>query len=151
MKAGGTVNIIMGRLAVFGMVNGKVMNGGLLSGSGTVEGSVINAGHINPGDDVTTAILTITGDYTQTATGVLNIRIGGNDAGFGYDQLFIAGRATLDGTLNVSLVNPFVPMSGSTFQIMRFNSLSGMFANANLDPSLMLPFYDPTDVTLQAN
>lgn len=137
LKTGGTVNI----------------NGGLLSGSGTVDGRVLNAGQIMPGDATTTGILTITGDYTQTPSGVLTIRIGGNDAGSGYDQLFIGGNATLDGTLNVNLINSFVPMSGSAFRILVFNSFSGAFANPNIDPSFpsFTLAYDPTDVSLQIN
>jgi hypothetical protein len=150
LNAGRTVNINMGSLAVFGMVNGTVNNQGLLTGSGTVNGNVINAGQIAPGDSGTTGILTINGDYTQTATGVLTIRIGGAAAGSGFDQLVIAGRATLDGTLNVRLINNFMPMSGNTFLVMRFNSQSGAFASTHIDPSLMSPMYDPTDVTIQA-
>jgi hypothetical protein len=132
-----------------GTVNGNVMNAGLLSGSGTINGSVINAGQVSPGDAATTGILTIKGDYTQTATGVLNIRIGGTDPGSGYDQLLVAGQATLDGTLNVSLINSFVPTSGSRFQIMLFSSITGAFANANIDPIFMLA-YGSTDITLKA-
>jgi fibronectin-binding autotransporter adhesin len=150
LKAGGMVNIVGGSLAVFGVVNGNVMNAGLLSGSGTINGSVINAGQINPGEAGTTSILTINGDYTQLASGVLNIRVGGHDPGSGYDQLIITGTATLDGTLNVRLVN-FTPQSGDVFQILTFNLLSGTFAIRNIDSAFMdPPLYNPMDVTLQA-
>ncbi|HLJ97913.1 MAG TPA: autotransporter-associated beta strand repeat-containing protein [Gemmataceae bacterium] len=130
-----------------GMVNGNVQNGGLLFGSGTINGSLTNMGQVNPGDPNATGALTITGNYTQTAAGVLNIRIGSA----GSDQLIIAGQATLDGTLKVSLINNFVPPSGSTYQIVLFSSPSGMFATTNIDPSFVSPpTYDPTDVTIQA-
>jgi len=46
-----------------------------LSGRGTIIGNVENAGQVNPGASAGT--LTIDGDYTQTADGVLNIELGG--------------------------------------------------------------------------
>jgi len=129
-----------------GMVNGNVQNAGLLVGSGTINGSLTNTGQVNPGDTGTAGTLTINGDYTQLAAGVLNIRIGGT----GFDQLVIAGQATLDGTLNVSLINNFVPPSGSTYAILLFSSSSGIFATTNIDPSFLPILYDPMDITLQA-
>jgi hypothetical protein len=88
----------------------------------------------------------------QTAAGILNLEIGGYSAGIDFDQLAISGQATLDGTLNVSLINGFVPMSGYFFQVLTFASLSGAFATTNLGPSFMYPpQYDATDVTLVAS
>src|SRR5438445_6233450 len=86
--------------------------GGTISGTGTLKGTVINAGQVNPGGSELPGILTVTGDYTQTAAGVLNLEIGGPSVGNQYDRLAISGAATLDGTCNVSLINHFQPEPG---------------------------------------
>src|SRR5262249_2225344 len=46
---------------------------GILTGSGTVSGNVINAGQVQPGGDGAVGRLTIRGDYSQAITGRLNI------------------------------------------------------------------------------
>ncbi len=81
----------------------------------------------------------------------MNIRIGGTATGLEYDQLIVMGNATIDGTLRVSVINNFVPTSASTFQIMLFQSLMGVFATTNIDPRFVSsPIYDSMDVTIQA-
>jgi hypothetical protein len=125
---------------------------GLLAGSGTVHANVTNAATVGPGDSP--GILTINGTYTQTSAGALNIEIGGTTAGTGFDQLAISGTATLDGALNISLVNGFQPSAGSTYKILTFTSETGTFATVTgTDAGNGLVFqlhYDPTDVTLSA-
>jgi hypothetical protein len=136
LAAGGTVNLL----------------GGTLSGTGTVNGNLINGGQINPGGIGVAGILTINGNYTQTATGVLNIDIGGTAAGSGYDQLVISGSATLAGTLNVNLINGFTPTTGATFPILTCGaSRTGTFGTVSLGPRFRVPpTYDAMDVTLEA-
>jgi hypothetical protein len=131
-------------LATDGMV--KIL-GGTLSGSGTIDGNVINSGRFNP-----IGILTIHGDYTQTAEGTLNIEIGGTTLGIDYSQLKVTGHAILDGTLNVSLTNHFLPNLGDTFEILDFGSRGGDFRSENgLDLGNGLRFdpqYDASRLTL---
>jgi RHS repeat-associated protein len=105
------------------------LNGGALSGSGTIQGAVINAGQINPGNLLGT--LTVTGNYTQASTGTTNIEIGGATAGSQYDRLHIQGTAALDGTLHINLVNGFGPSAGQDFTILDFASATGSFATIN--------------------
>jgi hypothetical protein len=45
--------------------------------------------------------------------------------------LNINGAATLDGTLNISLVNNYVPALGDTFEIMTYSSYTGNFNTIN--------------------
>jgi hypothetical protein len=127
---------------------------GLLGGSGTIEASVTNSGIVSPGGDGSAGILTITGDYTQTALGVLNIDIGGLAAGLEYDQLQVNGAVALDGTLNVNLINGFSPQPGDSFRFLTFSSQSGDFAIENgldLGGGLVLsPSYGATGLTLTA-
>src|SRR5262249_49923424 len=89
--------------------------GGVLSGSGTVNGNVRNGGVVSPGGEGAAGILTINGDYTQMADGTLDLDIGGLAAGSEYDQLQVSGLAALDGALNVSLINGFFAQEGDSF------------------------------------
>jgi hypothetical protein len=109
---------------------GLDLNGGSLIGKGTVSGAIDNAsGVIDPGDSATTAgILTDKGAYTQGASGKLDIAIGGATAGTQFDQLN-ATKASLNGTLNVSLINGFMPKIGQTFKVMNFTSATGAFSS----------------------
>jgi hypothetical protein len=104
------------------------IDGGALSGTGTITGNVTNAGQVSPG--TSPGILTIQGNYTQTAAGVLNVELGGTAAGQ-FDQLNVSGTASLDGSLNVSLVNGFIPSPGDGFQVLTFASRTGDFAAKN--------------------
>jgi Ca2+-binding RTX toxin-like protein len=67
-----------------------------------------------------------TGSYEQTG-GTLNVEI---SEGY-FDQLNVTGAATLGGTLNISLVNGFVPTVGDSFQILNFGSRIGDFSSFN--------------------
>jgi hypothetical protein len=106
---------------------GLNLQGGTLSGGGTINGNVTNAGTINVGSQPGT--LTINGNFTQTSAGVTNVQIGGTSAGTGYDQLVISGATSLNGVLNVSLINSFAPVVGQSFQILSFSSRSGTFSS----------------------
>lgn len=73
------------------------MSGGTLSGNGTIQANVFNSGTTAPGVGNTPGILSITGSFTQTSAGVLNIQIGGTTAGTQYDQLAVTGPAVIGG------------------------------------------------------
>ncbi len=109
---------------------GFSLTGGKLFGNGIVAGAVHNStGTITPGDSsTTTGVLTDKGAYTQSSTGTLNVSIGGTTAGTQFDALN-STTATLNGTLNVSLIKGFVPTIGQTFKIMNFTSETGVFAH----------------------
>ncbi len=102
---------------------------GSLGGSGTVTADVSNSGRVSPGNSP--GILTVNGTYRQTATGALNLEIGGATAGSQYEQLNVSAAATLGGTLNVSLVNGFAPGGGQTFNVLTSSAVSGSFATLN--------------------
>ncbi len=107
------------------------IDGGALSGTGTINANVSNGGQVIPGGTGAAGTLTINGSYTQTATGALDIDIGGTTAGSQYDQLAVSGTATLGGTVNVSLINGFQPALGNTFQPLTFASSIGNFGFYN--------------------
>jgi hypothetical protein len=120
-----TVN---GTLSATGLVD---IQGGSLEGNGTVTGNVSNAGQVNPGSATSTGILTINGTHTQTASGALNIEIGGLTPGAGYDRLAVSGTANLTGTINISLTNGFMPPLNSTYTVATFAGRTGDFTTYN--------------------
>jgi hypothetical protein len=130
--------------------NGVNIQGGALSGAGTINGNMANAGQVNPGNSPGT--LTISGNYTQSPTGVLNIELGGTPAGQ-FDLVQVSGTAILDGTLNVILVGGFVPSTGNSFTIMTFASQTGDFATKNGlnlgGGKVLSAVYSSTALTLQ--
>jgi hypothetical protein len=92
--------------------------------------------------------MTITGSFTQSAAGALNLKIGGLSAGAQFDQVTIGGSATLDGTLNLSLINGFTPGAGDSFQVLNYGSHSGAFATINGNGQTYTPTYGATNLTL---
>jgi hypothetical protein len=89
---------------------------GTLRGDGQIVGDVGNVGVVAPGDSLGT--LHVDGDYTQPASGVTQIEIGGTTPGSQFDMLDITGAATLHGTLDVSLVDGFSPTVGNLFEVV---------------------------------
>jgi autotransporter-associated beta strand protein len=108
---------------------------GILAGSGEIRGAVTNAGELRPGgttdDAVTggkTGQLTVRGDYTQLTSGLLSIGIGGRTASSEYDVLSIDGIAFFSGTLGISLLDGFTPISGDSFVVSHYASHVGEHA-----------------------
>ncbi len=142
-QAGGQT-VVNGTLSV----NGAPLDlqGGVLTGSGTVSGSVVNSGaSVEPGTSA--GILTITGNYTQNVAGRLAIQLGGPDPGTGYDRLALSGSATLAGELNISTANGFEPTPGQQFVILTAGSVSGSFSSTTGPVSYQV-IYNPQNVTV---
>ncbi|MCI0440376.1 MAG: hypothetical protein L0177_14775, partial [Chloroflexi bacterium] len=96
------------------------------SGAGT---TTIEAIFSNSGDlEILAGTLSLAQGFTQTATGALSFQIGGTTAGADFGQLAVTGAVTFDGTLDISLVNGFVPGSSDTFTLATFGSRTGDFA-----------------------
>ena len=128
-------------------VNEAVFNGGSLVGNGTITGNVRNNG-ANFGPGFSPGKITINGNYTQGANGVMTLEIGGAAAGTGYDQLQVNGTATLGGTLNVTLINGFQPAVGDVFKIIAPNAFDGAFATINTTGFTASVSYSSSGITL---
>jgi autotransporter-associated beta strand protein len=127
--SGGT-GISNGTLLVHGSIGTgavAVAAGATLGGTGTVNGTVFSAGTVAPG--ASPGVLTLAGDYTQAVDGVLSVEIGGASE---YDVLVVGGAATLGGTLEVALVNGYVPTTNDLFVILNAGSVDGAFSVTNL-------------------
>lgn len=96
-----------------------------------------NGGTFYPGGAGFSGKSTITGNYTQAATGTLQINVGGttqasvfqivND----YSLVAVTGTVSLAGTLNVSLINSFTPTAANSFTVLTGTSVSGSFSNVD--------------------
>jgi hypothetical protein len=74
----------------------------------------------------------ITGSFTQTGAGVLDLGIAGNTVGQ-YGALEISAAASLDGGLGLDLLRGFSLAVGDKFDVLSFSSLSGGFDALSLD------------------
>ena len=109
----------------------RIVKGSLLGNGGTIAAHVSSSGTVIPADSITTTgKLGITGAYTQTAAGALDTNIAGASSGQ-FNVLNVTGTATLNGTLNIKLLNNFVPLIGATFEILSARHVTGVFAKVN--------------------
>ena len=113
-------------------LGGNLVGTGLVTVANTVN--VINSAAISPGFPL--GELDISGNYQQTASGALNIELGGNLPGTNFDLVTVTGGgaggvATLGGTLNVTLTNGFSPAKGAAFTFLTALSRVGAFATFN--------------------
>jgi hypothetical protein len=93
---------------------------------------------------------TVNGNFTMGNSATLGIQVGGTGAGQS-GIVAVTGVANLAGTLQVTLVNGYVPTSGDSIKIMTFTPKTGTFGALTGDGPLFTPMYDSTDVTLVAN
>jgi hypothetical protein len=154
----GTSLELLGALLVNnGQINGPVnINyGALAKGSGSYTAvSVFDGGKFAPG--TSPGQVTISSTYTQTDGSTLLAELGGTSKGAQYDSLAVTGAANLDGTLDVSLINGFVPSSGNSFEVLHANGgITGAFSQVSLPPLgaglAWNVVYSNVSVTLQVN
>jgi hypothetical protein len=123
-----------GTLAVNGSIPGGVLadSGGTLRGVGsTGRVQLDSGGAISPGNSTGTGVLTV-GSLGLNSGAAMNVALGGVARGAQYDALTSTGVVSLNGTLNVSLIGGFKPVTGNTFDILDWGSLSGTFASVQL-------------------
>jgi len=102
---------------------------GRLTGNGTIQGigggntTLTVNGMLAPGNSAGT--INLTGNLVSGSNAVFNFEIASlND----FDQLNITGTAAFDGTLNLTLLNGYMPNVGDSFALFEFSSSSGSFA-----------------------
>lgn len=102
--------------------------GGTMFGTGTIADDLVNNGTVTFIGSGALDTLTVSGDYTQGAAGLLEIQIG-NVGG-----LVVTGAANLDGTLDIGIpLDPSTFDIGATYDILTAGSLSGNFSNVTDD------------------
>jgi hypothetical protein len=121
-QSGGTLTLAGGGISA---TSALAVQGGTISGTGTIGGGVNNSGGtLAP---TGTGTITVTGVYTQGFAATLAIQLGGTGAGQ-FDVLAVGGAATLNGTLAVSLVNGFALANNQSFPVLTYASRAGDFA-----------------------
>ena len=137
----GTIQVSAGSTAVFF---------GAFRGTGTTgAGDVFLEGDTRPG--MSAGVMGFGGDVFLGPAARLEAELGGTAAGSGYDQVNVAGNATLDGTLAVSLIDSFEPAPGDAFTVLTYGSRSGEFVAVTgweHDELAHLAVYGPNALTL---
>jgi hypothetical protein len=119
-----------------------VKRSSVLAGYGTVDSNVINDGVVSPGAELGESgigTLTITGNYTQTAGGMLAIGIA---SALTYDKLIVGKTASLAGALKLYIGTKYSAVVGDVFSVLSSNSLAGAFATP-FQYSGTPPAFDP--------
>jgi filamentous hemagglutinin family protein len=122
---------------------------GTLKGTGTLNvgsGTVINEGTVAPGHSP--GMLAITGNFTQTSTGTLNMEVAGPG---NHDLVQVSGTATLGGSLAMQS-GTYTPTTTESYNLVRASALTGTFANitsTGFSPGAV--FYSTTQAGFTAN
>ena len=129
----GTGTLLVSGATLTNQSNGKLtiatrlINAAHLRGTGTNTTflTVFSGSTVDPG--FSPGVLTV-GALSDINGGILNMELGGETAGSGYDQIQAAGQATLvGGTLRVTTVNNFeAGKCGQVFDIILHNSPGGI-------------------------
>ncbi|HTS11493.1 MAG TPA: PEP-CTERM sorting domain-containing protein [Candidatus Limnocylindrales bacterium] len=122
-----------GQMIVNGTVNSVPavqIQGGTLSGLGTINGNVNNSGGSVEAGEGLGGTFTINGDYTQGTAGMLQVDLANGSL---YGVLDVSGLATLDGIVDFDAISGFAPVAGDDFTFLYFGSLSGEFASVEFD------------------
>ncbi len=102
------------------------LNGSTLSGRGTVTGALNNDGPVSPG--LFSGELVV-GNYLQQASARLEVEVGGVVAGTEHSRLSAQAVANLNGTLEVSLIDGYLPQGGEGFEIVAAETFTGDFSS----------------------
>jgi hypothetical protein len=126
-------------------INGSILtlNGGTLTlngtliGMGTINGNLTSAGTIAPGTTfMKPGTLSVKGDVSLKRSGGLHISVRQTAAGSPQNgRLSISDAAKLDGTLNIDLIDGYVPPNDTSFEIVAAGRISGMFDKVNINNS----------------
>jgi autotransporter-associated beta strand protein len=135
-RLGGAVNIHDGVLELAGGIldtTGLSMASGqqFVFSGGRLETPQVNGNLSNPGGTLAVEATLISGDYTQFSGGRMEVEIDTHR----FDHLEITGQLSLDGTLDLVLLNGQQPGAGQRYPLMQAGALAGTFAATNL-PSL---------------
>lgn len=103
----GQTTVTAGTLMLMGSITSQttIFDGATLRGTGTIDGSLLNAGIIAPGTDKELGTLTVEGAYGGTG-GMLVSRVGGSQSSPESDILrIVGGESIASGTTSVKVVD----------------------------------------------
>ncbi len=117
-----------------GLVNGPTAAGQQLTftqfvkGAGSTTGNILYDGSYSPGNSPA-AVAVDNVAFGPNSTLILELQ--GTTPGSQYDQLRVSGLATLNGTLNMTLLGGFTPAAGETFDVFS-GPTTGSFTQVNM-------------------
>jgi T5SS/PEP-CTERM-associated repeat protein len=124
----------------------NIFQGGVLTGTGTIQGDVFNVGTLRPGESPGT--LTIEGDYRQvpasaatSRSGVLDMEVAGEAPGQA-DKLIVTGPAELGGGLFVNFLNNYRPAPNTSLGL-QLVSAGVLDPDARFDVAYLPPVLSP--------
>jgi T5SS/PEP-CTERM-associated repeat protein/autotransporter-associated beta strand protein len=144
----GSITVSAGKLLVNGQIKGSttqvlvdeqvvsettihtmsVLPGGTLGGLGFIEGATTIGGTLSPG--MSAGVLKFGGNLSLSSSATVRMELGGTLRGTQFDAVEVAGTLLYAGTLEIVLINGFVPAIGATFDLFDgFASQSGNFSN----------------------
>jgi YVTN family beta-propeller protein len=115
-------------------VNGAFTHpaGAVLQGSGTLDltDATVSAldGVVNPGSSPGLLSLVAPSGLTLGSTAAVNIEVGGPTPGTEHDRLATSAAVTLDGAMNVALIDAFTPLAADSFEVLTFGTRTGNFS-----------------------
>ncbi|MCC6723202.1 MAG: T9SS type A sorting domain-containing protein, partial [Saprospiraceae bacterium] len=103
----------------------------VVSGTGSFGGSEAfsTSNKVSPGSGSNAGCLLFNSGYSNSGT--TNIKLGGTIQCSEYDELFGSTTFDVSGTLNVTLINGFVPTAGQSFTIINAATRTGFFTTTN--------------------
>ncbi len=109
--------------------------------------SIVNGGTLR----INTSNVAVNSDwnFTQSAGGILDLQVSG-PAASQYSRLLVNAAANLSGTINVNLLNGYLPNGGEVFPLVAYTSRSGQFANVNAGGFKFTNSYSASAFTLNA-
>jgi uncharacterized protein with beta-barrel porin domain len=128
---------------------GDLVNQTLLTGNGTITGTLTNSGIISPGNSPGT--LNVVGNYIQTAAGTYNVEVASANS---YDRIVATGTATLAGAIAPATYGGFKPRGNQVFPgvVTATGGIIGTFntiLNQQFTPTLFWQTrYNPNSVDL---
>ena len=135
--AGSGISLVFNTAVIDGNGSITIDNGAQmhLEDNSNIGVDVENSGRLEVGarptevglDLTEAANATIRGNFSQSDTGVFGVELGGLVQADEFDVLNITGTARLGGTLEVELIDGFVPAIGNMFQILTAGSVIGTF------------------------
>lgn len=102
------------------------------AGGFTGKGTVRYDGAFYPGNSP--ALITYGGDVVFGSFLTLNMEVGGLTRGTQHDAIDVAGKLTFGGTMNITLINGWVPALGDTYNLFDWGTTAGTFTTINLPP-----------------
>ena len=103
---------------------------GSYNGGTSGTGDVTIMGDLAPG--ASPGLARFGGDLAIGGVASLTLELAGTQAGREYDQLVVEGQLLAGGTLDVVLLDGFVPRVGATFDVLSFGSVDGAFSRIDL-------------------